>query len=46
MSAANQLPHLLTVAEFLSWGIPDHSHRWELIGEPHVPPPIRGAVMG
>jgi Uma2 family endonuclease len=31
MSAANQLPHLLTVAEFLNWPTPDGSDRWELV---------------
>src|SRR3954452_3335403 len=30
MSAAN-LPHLMTVAEFLAWETPDRSDRWELI---------------
>jgi Uma2 family endonuclease len=35
MSAANQLPHLMTVAEFLVWETPDGSDRWELVdGEP------------
>ena len=31
MSAANQLPHLMTVAEFLDWPTPDGSDRWELV---------------
>jgi Uma2 family endonuclease len=31
MSAAKQLPHLMTVAEFLDWPTPDGSDRWELI---------------
>jgi Uma2 family endonuclease len=31
MSAANQLPHLMTVAEFLAWQPPDGSERWELV---------------
>jgi Uma2 family endonuclease len=31
MSTANQLPHLMTVAEFLDWPTPDGSDRWELI---------------
>ncbi|HME27862.1 MAG TPA: Uma2 family endonuclease [Acetobacteraceae bacterium] len=31
MSAANQLPILMTVAEFLDWPTPDGSERWELV---------------
>ena len=31
MSAANQLPYLMTVATFLEWDTPDDSDRWELI---------------
>jgi Uma2 family endonuclease len=31
MSAANQLPYLMTVAEFLDWPTPDGSDRWELV---------------
>jgi hypothetical protein len=31
MSAASQLPYLMTVAEFLDWETPDGSDRWELI---------------
>ena len=31
MSAASQLPHLMTVAVFLDWSTPDGSDRWELI---------------
>jgi Uma2 family endonuclease len=31
MSAANQLPTLMTVAEFLNWPTPDGSDRWELV---------------
>ncbi len=31
MSAANQLPAAMSVAEFLDWDPPDHSDRWELI---------------
>lgn len=40
MSAANQLPYLMTVAEFLAWDTPDGSHRWELIdGTPEAMAP-------
>ena len=31
MSAANQRPYLMTVAEFLDWPPPDGSDRWELV---------------
>jgi Uma2 family endonuclease len=31
MSAASQLPRLMTVAEFLDWPTPDGSDRWELV---------------
>jgi Uma2 family endonuclease len=31
MSAANQLPAMMTVAEFLTWTPPDGGDRWELI---------------
>jgi hypothetical protein len=31
VSAANQLPRLMTVAEFLDWATPDGSDRWELV---------------
>ena len=31
MSSANQLPYLMTVAEFLDWPTPDGSDRWELV---------------
>ena len=31
MSAANQLPHLMTVAAFLDWETPDGSDCWELV---------------
>jgi Uma2 family endonuclease len=40
MSAATQLPHLMTVAEFLAWETPDGSDRWELIeGTPEAMAP-------
>ena len=40
MSAASQLPHMMTVAEFLTWDAPDGSHRWELIdGTPEAMAP-------
>ena len=40
MSAANQLPTAMTVAEFLAWDPPDHSDRWELIdGTPRAMSP-------
>jgi Uma2 family endonuclease len=40
MSAANQLPYLMTVAEFLDWETPDGSDRWELIdGTPEAMAP-------
>jgi len=39
-SAANQLPYLMTVAEFLDWETPDGSDRWELIdGTPEAMTP-------
>jgi Uma2 family endonuclease len=42
MSAANQLPYLMTVAEFLDWPTPDDSDRWELIdGLPVAMSPAR-----
>ena len=31
MGAVNQLPPLMTVAEFLDWPTPDGSDRWELV---------------
>ncbi len=31
MSAANQLPAAMTVAEFLAWDPPDFGDRWELV---------------
>jgi hypothetical protein len=31
MNAANQLPYLMTVAEFLDRQTPDGSDRWELV---------------
>jgi len=31
VSAASQLPYLMTVAEFLVWDPPDGSERWELV---------------
>ena len=48
LSAANQLPHLMTVAEFLDWETPDHSDRWELVdGIPRAmsPPSDRHAMI-
>jgi Uma2 family endonuclease len=40
MSAANQLPAAMTVAEFLAWDPPDFSDRWELIdGTPRAMAP-------
>ena len=48
MSAANQLPYLMTVATFLEWDTPDDSDRWELIdGIPRamVPPSDRHASI-
>jgi Uma2 family endonuclease len=40
LSAANQLPYLMTVAEFLDWETPDGSDRWELIdGTPEAMAP-------
>jgi Uma2 family endonuclease len=40
MSAANQLPTTMTVAEFLAWEPPDFSDRWELIdGSPRAMAP-------
>jgi Uma2 family endonuclease len=40
MSAANQLPYLMTVAEFLDWPTPDGSDRWELVeGTPEAMAP-------
>ncbi len=40
MSAANQLPAAMTVAEFLAWDPPDFSDRWELIdGTPRAMSP-------
>jgi Uma2 family endonuclease len=49
MSAANQLPHLMTVAEFLAWDTPDGSDRWELIdGTPEAMAPAsdrHGAIQ-
>jgi Uma2 family endonuclease len=42
MSAANQLPYLMTVAEFLDWPTPDGSDRWELVdGAPEAMAPSR-----
>jgi Uma2 family endonuclease len=42
MSAANQLPHLMTAAEFLDWPAPDGSDRWELVdGTPVAMAPSR-----
>ena len=42
MSAANQLPHLMTANEFLTWEAPDGSDRWELIdGTPQAMAPSR-----
>jgi Uma2 family endonuclease len=50
MSAANQLPDAMTVAEFLAWSPPDGSDRWELIeGAPRsIAPasPRHGAIQG
>jgi Uma2 family endonuclease len=50
MSAANQLPYLMTVAEFLDWETPDGSDRWELIdGTPEAMAPAsdrHGAIHG
>jgi len=48
MSAATQLPHLMTVAAFLDWDTPDRSDRWELIdGIPRAmaPPSERHALI-
>jgi Uma2 family endonuclease len=42
MSAATQLPHLMTADEFLAWEPPDDSDRWELIdGTPKAMAPAR-----
>jgi Uma2 family endonuclease len=42
MSAANQLPYLMTADEFLTWEAPDGSERWELIdGTPQAMAPSR-----
>jgi Uma2 family endonuclease len=50
MSAANQLPASMTVAEFLAWSPPDGSDRWELIeGAPRAMAPAsprHGAIQG
>jgi Uma2 family endonuclease len=50
MSAASQLPYLMTVAEFLDWETPDGSDRWELIdGTPEAMAPAsdrHGAIHG
>jgi Uma2 family endonuclease len=50
MSAANQLPATMTVAEFLAWNPPDASDRWELIeGAPRAMAPAsprHGAIQG
>ena len=48
MSAANQLPHLMTVAAFLDWESPDGSDCWELVdGMPEAiaPAPPRHGLM-
>jgi Uma2 family endonuclease len=50
MSAASQLPHLMSVAEFLDWPTPDGSDRWELVdGVPVAMAPAsdrHGAILG
>ena len=50
MSAASQLPYLMTVAEFLDWETPDGFDRWELIdGTPEAMAPAsdrHGAIHG
>jgi Uma2 family endonuclease len=50
MSAANQLPFLMTAAVFLDWDTPDGSDRWELVdGIPRAvaPPSVRhGRIHG
>jgi len=50
MSAANQLPASMTVAEFLAWTTTDGSDRWELIeGAPRAMTPAsprHGAIQG
>jgi Uma2 family endonuclease len=48
MSAANQLPFLMTAAAFLDWDTPDGSDRWELVdGIPRAmaPPSDRHALI-
>jgi Uma2 family endonuclease len=48
MSAANQLPYLMTADEFLDWETPDGSDRWELVdGIPRAmaPPSDRHALI-
>jgi Uma2 family endonuclease len=48
MSAANQLPFLMTTAAFLDWDTPDHSDRWELVdGIPRAmsPPSVRHGLI-
>jgi Uma2 family endonuclease len=49
MSAANQLPAAMTVAEFLEWDPPDGGDRWELVdGMPRAmapPAPQHGAIQ-
>jgi Uma2 family endonuclease len=49
MSAANQLPGAMTVAEFLAWTPPDAIDRWELIdGTPRAMAPAtprHGAIQ-
>jgi Uma2 family endonuclease len=49
MSAANQLPAAMTVAEFLAWDPPDGGDRWELVdGMPRAmapPAPRHGAIQ-
>jgi Uma2 family endonuclease len=48
MSAANQLPFLMTAAVFLDWDTPDSSDRWELVdGIPRAmaPPSVRHGLI-
>jgi Uma2 family endonuclease len=48
MSAANQLPFLMTAAVFLDWDTPDGSDRWELVdGIPRAmaPPSVRHGLI-
>jgi Uma2 family endonuclease len=48
MSAANQLPHLMSADQFLDWRTPDGTDRWELVdGIPRAmaPPSDRHALI-